>query len=175
MSGLLRFLAIAALAILIVGFYVLYRMLDLSGGVVAPVPTATYAAMVDGLAKRLPDLLEVRLHYCSASRTYTLLSIPRDASFQMLAIQARPALTPIPVTGGTGRTTLTARNAAQSPSSMPGADACAEVGIVDERKLVLCRGQGPAHFNLSVTNAQGTRVYSVALTPCMGAKLLVTP
>ncbi len=177
MSGARRFLVVIVLvALLVAAAYVLFRWLGTLGGILAPVPTATVVGPTPVQPAYAPDLLEVRLHYCRGSETYDLLSIPSDAAFSMaLAAQSATGAASIPVTGQTPKPTATARVRTQAPDNLLGSVACAEVGTLDKRKLVLCRGRQASHLTLTVSNHAGSRAYSLSLPACANATPRSTP
>ncbi len=174
MSAAVRLLVIAVLAALIAGLYSLSRMIAAAGGILAPVPNATVVGT--RMEQRAPDLLEVRLHYCDGGRTYTMLSMPRDASFDLrVATDSESAEVLIPATGLSIAPAPIPRVESDAPSHALGEDACAVVGTAGDRKLVLCRGKAPARFTITVSDALASRAYSLSLAKCGTPRPEVTP
>ncbi len=159
MTRVLRLLVIVGVsALIVIGTQFASRLLAASGGVLAPVPTATAAGASLPASTGLPDLAEVRLHYCHAGVTYTMLSMPSDASFAMSIEAVNMASTRIPVTGpgGTG---------SPAPSDL-GSYVCAEAGTAGSRTLVLCHAPSPSHLTISVHSSAGSRLFSLPMQPC---------
>ncbi len=159
MTRILRlFVVISVAALIVIGTQVASRLLAASGGVLAPVPTATAAGTSVPAGTGLPDLAELRLHYCRAGTTYTLLSLPKDADFSMALEIANMASTRIPVTGvaGTG----------SPPVGDLGSYACAEAGTAGSRTLVLCHAPSPSHLTISLHGSAGSQVFSLPMQPC---------
>lgn len=166
----LRLVTILMFVALVSSAYAIWRALAISGGLFVPVPIATVSGPT--IRSPLPVLSQVRVHYCDGTTAYTLLALPPDATFTMDAAagSARTpvgtATAPIPVTGLNGHTPTAPATARQHRLGMLTSAACAEAGTMDDRKFVLCRGQGTAHLTITVRTAAGSQPFSVALPAC---------
>jgi hypothetical protein len=116
-----------------------------------------------------PNLIEAWSPFCVADQSYALLSLPRDAIFNMSAgLADTPSAPPTSMSMSAGST-------AQPASDNLGPDACAELGIVQGRKLVACRGHGPARFTMTVTDRTGSQTFVVTLEACTNSQLMSKP
>jgi hypothetical protein len=180
MVRVLRLVAILASVALLSSLYAVWRALTLTGGLYSPVPPILTPGTPGGSVQPASSLLEVRLHYCDGATSYSLLSLPGDATFSMGIAVAETsvanlgtATTSIPVTGP--QAPISPGDAsAPTPARVVNA-ACAEAGTVDGRELVLCRGQGPSHLVLTVHAGTGSQAFALALPACGSAGTLHIP
>lgn len=174
-----RMLPLTLLVVLLLGgAYITWWIVDTPDSILVPLPTATVVGPTLASQNTLPDLMEVRLHYCQGITTYALLALPSDATFSMgvgtTSASVRATATgaaQIPITGPAQQAPAVV--AVPSPALVSTA-ACEEAGTVGGRQLVLCRGQGPTRLTLSVRSATGSGMYVLALRTC-GPQPPLTP
>ncbi len=136
MNGAVRLLALAALGILV-----------LASAIAATGLPAGLRGMLAGASAEMnaaseSNLVYVLSQFCFNGQSNVVLSLPADASFSLIP------------------------SAASNSADNVNNEACLELGVVDFRKLVLCKGKGPAPLTVGVNASRTSEHVIISLDAC---------